>query len=204
MAETRKEKMLGVIQRRQPNLTVILENVFDPHNISAVMRTCDSVGIGQIHTLYTEAPPHNLVGFRSSAGAWKWVEKIEYSSLGDCVDKIKAGFGAIYAAHLDESAKSIYDTDFTKPMAIVFGNEQKGCSGEILKHCDGQVFIPQVGMVQSLNISVACGVILYEAFRQKMAAGHYAKPGLPLGEMDRIFEGWTDFRKVREKKNRKP
>lgn len=196
--------MLEVIEKRQPGFTVLLENVFDPHNISAVMRTCDSVGIGELYTLYTEAPPHNLVGFRSSAGAWKWVKKQEHTNTAACVALLKERYGRVYAAHLSAEAKPLYEVDFTKPVAIVFGNEQKGCTGEILKYCDGQVFIPQVGMVQSLNISVACSIILYEAFRQKQAAGHYEQPALSPEEINNLLEDWTDYKKVREKKMKKP
>lgn len=203
MNSPRKQRMMEVIGRRQPNLTVLMENVFDPHNISAVLRTCDSVGIGELYTLYTEAPPHNLTGFRSSAGSWKWIKMHEYSDMESCVQDIRKKYGRLYAAHLGENAFPLYDADFTHPMAIVFGNEQKGCSAEILKHCDGQIFIPQVGMAQSLNISVACAVTLYEAFRQKQAAGHYQLPALPFEEREVLLSEWTDFSTVREKRLRK-
>ncbi len=196
--------MINVIEKRQPDLTVLLENVFDPHNIAAVMRTCDSVGIGDLHTLYTEAAPHNLVGFRSSAGAWKWINKREHPTLESCIKELKSKYGRLYAANVSAVAKPIYEVDFTQPIAIVFGNEQKGCSAEMLKHCDGQIFIPQVGMAQSLNISVACAIILYEAFRQRLATGHYAKPALSAEQMQLLFESWSDYKTIREKKLRKP
>jgi tRNA (guanosine-2'-O-)-methyltransferase len=109
----------------------------------------------------------------------------------------------VYAAQVSAEAKSLYEVDFTKPIAIVFGNEQKGCSAEILGHCDGQIFIPQVGMVQSLNISVACSIILYEAFRQKQAAGHYQSPVLGLQERKEMLAEWTDFSTVRQQRARK-
>lgn len=198
---SRLQKVLGC---RQLFPGVLLENVFDPHNISAVMRTCDSVGIGTIHTLYTEHPPHNHTGFRSSAGTWKWVERVEHADTRSCIAHLRKQFGRVYAAHLDPKAVSLFDFDFTKPVALVFGNEQKGCSAELLDACDGTLFIPQVGMVQSLNISVACAIVLYEAFRQKVAAGHYNSPALPAEEMRRLLHAWTDFAQVREWKKRKP
>jgi tRNA (guanosine-2'-O-)-methyltransferase len=199
----RIQKIENVIARRQPGPGILLENVFDPHNIAAVMRTCDSVGIGAIHALYTEAPPHHLTGFRSSAGAWKWVEKIEHENTQSCMAAMKAKFGRVYAAHLSPTATSIYDFDFTQPVALVFGNEQKGCSDEILALCDGAIYIPQMGMVQSLNISVACAIILYEAFRQKNAAGHYHLPQLSEEERLALLARWTDPHVIREQKNRK-
>lgn len=203
MDSARTKRMMEVIEKRQPNLTIVMENVFDPHNISAALRTCDSVGIGELYTLYTEAPPHNLTGFRSSAGSWKWIKMHEYSAMEGCLGDVRKRYGRVYAAHLGEGALPLYEADFTKPMAIVFGNEQKGCSAEILKHCDGQIFIPQVGMAQSLNISVACAVILYEAFRQKQAAGHYESSALALAERETLLEEWTDFSTVRQKRLRK-
>lgn len=203
MDSARTKRMMEVINNRQPDLTIVMENVFDPHNISAVLRTCDSVGIGELYTLYTEAPPHNLTGFRSSAGSWKWIKMHEYPTIESCMRDVRKKVGRIYAAHLGEVALPLFEADFTKPMAIVFGNEQKGCSAEILKHCDGQIFIPQVGMAQSLNISVACAVILYEAFRQKQAAGHYQAPALDLAEREALLAEWTDFSTVRQKRLRK-
>ena len=203
METPRTGRMMEVIAKRQPDITVVMENVFDPHNISAVLRTCDAVGIGEMHSLYTEAPPHNLIGFRSSAGSWKWVKNKEHSNMEDCVAGLKKKYGRVYAAQVSAEAKSLYEVDFTKPIAIVFGNEQKGCSAEILSYCDGQIFIPQVGMVQSLNISVACSIILYEAFRQKQAAGHYQSPVLGLQERKEMLAEWTDFSTVRQQRARK-
>ncbi len=204
MENERTRRMAEVIAKRQPDLTIAMENVFDPHNVSAVLRTCDSVGLSHIHLIHTRKPPHQHGGFRSSAGAWKWIRKMEYDSIEACWPVLQAGGKKVYAAHLCDEAVSLYDIDFTQPVTIVFGNEQEGCSPELLGHCDGKIFIPQVGMVQSLNISVACAVILYEAFRQKLAVGHYKAPAMPDGEREKMLEDWTDFRNVRQKKLRKP
>lgn len=203
MEENRLNRMEAVMDRRQPDLTIVMENVFDPHNISAVLRTCDSVGIPGIHVINTRLPPHQHWGFRSSAGAWKWVKSIAYTDIDACLTHFRGGQKKIYAAHHGAGATSLYDMDLTGPIAIVFGNEQDGCSPEILEKCDGKIFIPQVGMVQSLNISVACAVILYEAFRQKQAAGHYAQPALPSQERAAILEEWTDFSAIRQQRSRK-
>ena len=204
MKDQREQRILSVLHKRQPGITILLENVFDPHNISAVMRTCDSVGINTIHTLFTQKPPHNHTGFRSSAGTWKWMKVEEHQHPEECIEALKMQYGRVFAAHMAPDALSIFDVDFTKPVAIAFGNEQNGCSPALLDLCDGTISIPQVGLVQSLNISVACAITLYEAYRQKSNAGHYNQPSLPESEIKKIFEEWTDFKTIREKKQRKP
>jgi tRNA (guanosine-2'-O-)-methyltransferase len=199
----RMDKINAVIEKRQPNITVVLENVFDPHNISAVMRSCDSVGIGEIHIINTQVPKKVEWGFRSSAGSWKWIKTHWHTTPAECVKNLKKQYNSVFAAHLTENATSLYKIDFTEPLAIVFGNEQNGCSAEMLAACDGSIVIPQVGMVQSLNISVACGIILYEAYRQKEVAGHYQSPQLSIAAMEDIRTEWTDFKNIHELKTRK-
>lgn len=203
MNDDRLARINEVLEKRQPDITVVMENVFDPHNISAVMRTCDSVGIGNIHIVNTEQPNKAAWGFRSSAGAWKWINTTAYPDPLTCIKVLKATYGKVFAAHLCDDATPLYEMDFTQPIAIVFGNEQKGCSEDIIKACDGSIFIPQTGMVKSLNISVACAVILYEAFRQKLAAGHYDAPRLPQEEMSSLRAAWTDHKNVHTMKRRK-
>lgn len=202
MTNERNEKMRQIIDRRQPDITVILENVFDNHNISAVMRTCDAVGIGEIFILNTMLPPHDKWGYRSSAGAWKWVAVHQFTNLDECLLAVRGRYRKVYATHLQPSAGSLFEMDFTQPIAIVFGNEQKGCTPEMLAAVDGSIFIPQEGMAVSLNISVACAVSLYEAYRQKRAAGHYKEPRLPQEARLQLYETWTDFKEVRRLKGK--
>jgi tRNA (guanosine-2'-O-)-methyltransferase len=203
MGNERISRMKEVIEKRQPAITIAMENVFDPHNISAVLRTCDSVGITTIHIINTRNRPHQHGGFRSSAGAWKWIKTMEYETVPTCLTALRAEQKKVYAAHLCTEAVSIYDVDFTGQVAIVFGNEQEGCSPELLANCDGKIYIPQMGMVQSLNISVACAVVLYEAFRQKLAAGHYQSPAMGLQERESLLQEWTDFSTIRQQRLRK-
>lgn len=202
MMNERQERMQKIIDRRQPDITVILENVFDSHNISAVMRTCDAIGIGEIFVINTMLPPHDKWGFRSSAGTWKWVAVNQYSNLDQCMDAVRSRYHKIYATHLQPSAGNLFEMDFIQPMAIVFGNEQKGCTPEMLAAVDGSIYIPQHGMAVSLNISVACAVTLYEAYRQKREAGHYAASRLSNKERTQIFEAWTDCKEVRRLKGK--
>jgi tRNA (guanosine-2'-O-)-methyltransferase len=190
MTPERLERLTAVLNKRQNDLTVVLENVFDPHNISAVMRTCDAVGIQDIFVLNTKIPPHQKWGARSSSSADKWVTVHQFTDTVACMREVRKRCDKILSTHLSETSISLYDINFTGSIALVFGNEQKGVSGEILALCDGNFIIPQVGMIKSLNISVACAVSLYEAYRQKSAAGHYDQPALSAGERKTLAAQW--------------
>jgi len=173
MTPERQAKLSAVLDKRQPDITVVLENVFDPHNISAVMRTCDAVGVQEIFVLNTQIPRHKKWGARSSSSAAKWLTVHQYENTEICLRELRSRYPRILTTHLSSDAVSLYDIDFTEPTALVFGNEHSGVSEEMRTRCDGNFLIPQAGIIQSLNISVACAVSLYEAFRQKKLAGHY-------------------------------
>ena len=190
MTPERQNRITNVLNSRQPDLTVVLENVHDPHNISAVMRTCDSIGIQNIYILNTKIARHNKFGKKSSASAAGWLSIHHFDNTEACFEELKAKYSRIYATHLGTESHSLYDLDLTESVALVFGNEHAGVSEEALQLCDGNFIIPQVGMVRSLNISVACAVSLYEAFRQKQQAGHYNSSRLPEAEWNEISEQW--------------
>jgi tRNA (guanosine-2'-O-)-methyltransferase len=190
MTPERREKIETVLARRQDNLTVVLENVFDPHNISAVMRSCDAVGIQEIFVLTNKIPRHKKWGDRSSSSANKWLTVHQFSDLEACHSELRRRYGRILTTHLSSDAVSLYETDLTVPTALVFGNEHAGVSEEFRALADGNFIIPQVGMIQSLNISVACAVTLYEAYRQKLAAGHYAGAKLPTELQTQLAQKW--------------
>ena len=178
MTDERREKLLKVINKRQLDLTVILENIEDPHNIAAVMRTCESVGIQDIYLLTTEIPQYKKkfgseIGFRSSSGAAKWLTIHQFNHAAACIDHIRKKFDRIYTTSFTGGSKDLYSLDLTESVALAFGNERYGITKELLKMADGNFLIPQMGIIQSLNISVACAVSVYEAFRQKRIAGHY-------------------------------
>lgn len=174
MTPERQERIKNVLNYRQPDLTVVLENVHDPHNISAVMRTCDAVGIQELYILNTVIARHDKFGKKSSASAAGWLTIHHFDNTETCIKAIRSKYSKIYATHLGEQAHSLYELDLTEPVALVFGNEHAGVTAECLQHCDGNFIIPQVGMVRSLNISVACAVSLYEAYRQREKAGFYS------------------------------
>lgn len=175
----RLERFKQVVANRQFDLTVILENVHDPHNIGAVLRSCDSVGIREIYVLYTEPELQKLdkleMGRRTSSGARKWVDVRFYTNVDACFAEVNQKYDQVLATHLDTEAKNLYELDLTVSTALLFGNEHDGLSQEALSYATGNFVIPQMGMVKSLNISVACAVTLYEALRQRTAAERYGK-----------------------------
>ena len=190
MTPERNERLSSVLNKRQPDLTVVLENVFDPHNISAVMRTCDAVGIQDIYILNTKIPPHKKWGAKSSSSAAKWLSVHQFTDASECFTELRKHFKKIYTTHLSTDAVGLHELNLTEPVALVFGNEHSGVSEEIIAMADGNFIIPQVGIIKSLNISVACAVCLYEAYRQKNNAGHYNKLKLEEEKFQTLRTEW--------------
>lgn len=191
MTPERETKIKKVLNHRQSGLVVVMENVSDPHNISAVMRTCDAVGVQDLFVLNTVISRHKKFGKKSSASAAGWLSIHQYDNTDACIEAIRKKCDKIYATHLGVQSHSLYDLDLTQRIALVFGNEHAGVTEDCLRHCDGNFIIPQVGMVQSLNISVACAITLYEAFRQRQQAGLYdGSPKLPEGEWKGLAAKW--------------
>jgi tRNA (guanosine-2'-O-)-methyltransferase len=191
MTPERKERITNVLNKRQGNITVVLENVFDPHNISAVMRTCDAIGMQEIYVLNTKIPKHKKWGAKSSSSAAKWLTIHQFTDAENCFSELRNKYNKIYTTHLESNSISLYQIDFTQKIALIFGNEHDGVSEEIRNLSDGNFIIPQVGIIKSLNISVACAVTLYEAFRQKSLAGNYEKRNLPEEQYQALFNQWS-------------
>lgn len=190
ITERRLARFRSTIERRQPTLHLVLENVHNPHNVSAVLRTCDAVGVGTVHLVYTyEKFPK--IGKTSSASAWKWTYMRRHESIEDCYAHLRSEGITIYATDLADRARNLYDTDLSSPVALVFGNEKRGVSPEASQLADGNILIPMVGLIQSLNISVACAVTLYEAMRQRRLAGMYDTPALPPAEIEATLRDWV-------------
>lgn len=190
MTPERKKRLTDVLNKRQHDLTVVLENVFDPHNISAVMRTCDAVGVQEIYVLNTKIPPHKKWGPRSSSSAAKWLTVHQFEDHQACFAVLRKKYQLIYTTHLASGSVDLYDLDFTGSVALIFGNEHDGVSEESRSLADGNFIIPQVGIIRSLNISVACAVSLYEAFRQKKEASHYSHPHMPEQMRADLMKAW--------------
>ncbi len=191
MTPEREEKVRRVLNHRQGDLVLVMENVHDPHNISAVMRTCDAVGVQDLFVLTTIMPTHKRFGKKSSASAAGWLTIHQYDNTAECMEAVRKRCDKIFATHLGVASHSLFDLDLTQKVAMVFGNEHAGVTEECLKYCDGNFIIPQMGMVQSLNISVACAITLYEAFRQRQNAGFYdGTPRLPKEQWNSLAKDW--------------
>jgi len=190
MTPERQEKLLAVLAKRQAGLAVVMENVDDPHNISAVMRTCDAVGIQDIYVLNTRIHPHKKFGPRSSSSAAKWLTVHHFEDVATCFKVLREKYSRILTTHLATGSVDLYSIDFTKSVALVFGNEHDGVSEEIRALADGNFIIPQMGIIQSLNISVACAVSIYEAMRQKTVAGQYNQPSLSKDRIGGLMKEW--------------
>ncbi|MFI5262997.1 MAG: TrmH family RNA methyltransferase [Candidatus Kapaibacterium sp.] len=173
-SETRMERMERVLAARQPELILVVENVHDRHNIGAILRSCDAVGVMRIMMVYyIESPPE--IAATSASGALKWLNFESYRSIKSCYDTLRKEGFQILATKIEPQAKSLYSYDLTVPTAIVMGNEHRGISQEAAAGADGLIYIPMRGMVESVNVSVAAAVSLFEAMRQRDAKGMYAR-----------------------------
>lgn len=189
----RQEKVKRVLAHRQPSLSVIMENIRDPHNVSAILRSCDAVGAHRLTLMYNSHEPFpdfQLVGKQSSSGAKKWIDIRQETSVKECYDAYHEQGYKVYASKLDENAISLYDMDLTQKVALVFGNEGRGVCDEAADLADGTFMIPMFGMVQSLNVSVAAAVTLYEALRQRQQAGDYDSPSFSTEELEKLQAEW--------------
>lgn len=195
MTPERHTRLTSVLNKRQGDITIVLENVSDPHNISAVMRTADAVGVQDLYILNTKIPKHKKWGAKSSSSAAKWLTIHQFENAAECFAVLRKNYSTILTTHLSSDAVSLHSIDFTKSIALVFGNEHSGVSEEIRALADGNFIIPQVGIIQSLNISVACAVTLYEAFRQKSNAGHYNQQRLDDVRYQELFTEWAENRR---------
>ena len=188
MIPRRYARLKQVLNKRQPDLTVITEDVHKPHNISAIIRTCDAVGVFGIHAVNSksELPTYSTV----AKGSEKWVNVQVHDSLEAVISQLHQKNTNVYAAHLSDRAVDYRDVDYTKPTAILMGAEKDGVSAEAAESVDGHIMIPMFGMVESLNVSVAAAVILFEAQRQRLAAGMYAEVSLDNETFERTVFEW--------------
>lgn len=187
----RTRRVEAVLRRRQPSLAVVLEDVHDPHNASAVLRSCDAVGVLDVHLVYVhDQAPTKVFNRATSASAAKWIRTHVHESIEACYERLRDQGFIIHAAALREESRDIYALDLTAPTALVFGNEQRGVTDEAANLADHTVTIPMQGMVESLNISVACAVTLYEAMRQRSAVGMYDLPQLNAEDMATLRDEW--------------
>lgn len=178
----------AALDRRQPDLTLLAENVHKPHNLSALLRSCDAVGIHELHAVSEsgDVPRHHMV----SGGSGRWVQVRVHENVQAACTALKAIGFEILAAGFAAQAVDYRSVDYTRPSAIMLGSELRGISSMASALADRHIVIPMRGMVASLNVSVAAAVILYEAERQRAAAGLYRRPRLDPGEYARTLFEW--------------
>ena len=185
----RQVRIADVLGRRLPGLTMVLENIHDPHNVSAILRSCDAVGVVGVELLYTiEKFPR--IGKKSSSSASKWVDRRKHTSVEDCFATLHAEGYHILATRIAPGAPTLFEADLTRPVAFVLGNEHRGVSDEAARLADGLVQIPMRGMIESLNVSVASAVLLYEALRQRLTGGSLQVPALPPDTYQTLLQDW--------------
>ena len=188
---SRLRRIAGVLKKRQPDLVVVMENIKNPHNVSAILRSCDAFGIQDVYVIKQE----KVLGVskRVSSGAHKWLDIHFFSDTESCLKYLKDHGFKIYVTHLSSEAIDIRRADFTKKVAIVVGSELEGVSDSALKYADLNIIIPIVGFVQSFNVSVATAIILYEAFRQRDEKGYYKRARMDKERRKILFKKWANL-----------
>lgn len=187
MTPEREQRLLEILRRRQPDLTLITDKVHKPRNIAALVRNCDAVGIPRMHVV---KPDHEYRRYRgTSRGSDRWVDQVLHDTLDSAIDAVRGQGMKIYAAHLSDSAVDFREVDFTQPCAVLMGAEKHGISAEAAAQADAHIIVPMMGMVESLNVATAAGIILVEAQRQRKLAGLYELDRMPVRETARhMFE----------------
>lgn len=188
MTPKRFDKLRGVLDRRQPDLTVLLDNVHKTHNFSAIVRSCDAVGAFEAHAVWPD--PKLKPNHMSAGGTGKWVRICVHPDLDVAVSTLKEKGMQIVAAHREINARDYRQVDFTRPTAILLGAELDGISKVGLSHADLRVAVPMAGMVESLNVSVAAAILLFEAQQQREAAGMYDRSRLDPEVYARTLFEW--------------
>ncbi|WP_127956528.1 tRNA (guanosine(18)-2'-O)-methyltransferase TrmH [Serratia microhaemolytica] len=190
MSPERHARIRAMLATRQPDLTLCLEQVHKPHNVSAIMRTADAVGVHQVHAVWHGSRIRTHAS--SAAGSNSWVSVKTHPTIEQAITALKQQGMQILATHLSERAVDFRSIDYTRPSCILLGQEKSGITAEALALADHQIIIPMLGMVQSLNVSVAAALILYEAQRQRQNAGMYQRDHSLLDSEEQqrlLFEG---------------
>ena len=185
MSPERFEKIKEVLNKRQTGLTVILDNVHKPHNISAIIRSCDATGIGSIHARSKSSSIR--LKLKAAAGSNKWVNVHFHNDLFKLYKSLSENNYNIFVANNSENAIDFREVDYTSETAIVLGAELDGVSNDSLSFANREIKVPIVGMVESLNVSVTNAVILYEIYRQRKEAGLYETRGLDIIEYEKLL-----------------
>ncbi len=187
----RLEKLRRVLALRQKDLTLVLANIHDPHNVSAIYRSCDAFGVPKVHLYYTDTAFPTL-GASSSASARKWVDTVRHKNEQSLMQALRAEGMQVLATSCTPAARPLQEYDLARPTAVIMGNEHRGVDPELVNLVDGEVYIPMYGMIQSFNVSVAAAIILSEASRQRQLAGKYDSPTYSEEEYEAILQKWVE------------
>jgi len=188
MTPQRKARLLATLSRRQPDLTLIAEQVHKSRNIAALVRNCDAVGIARMHVV---APKEGYRDYRGTAlGSDRWVRRSLHADIDAAMASVRAQGMKVYAAHFSDRARDYREVDYRRPCAVLMGAEKEGISARAAELADEHVTIPMMGMVSSFNVSTAAGIILVEAQHQRLQAGLYDAPRLPAEEITRTLFEW--------------
>ncbi len=196
ITEHKRSVMEQVLAQRTRFMTVVLEDIFKPHNASAVLRTCDCFGVQDVHVI--EKVNAYKVNPFVTRGASKWVDLHKYhnkegSAVKDCFSILKEKGYKIYGTSPLQGSISIHDLEPDEKIALVFGNEHEGISDEVQRSVDGLVHIPMLGFTESFNISVAASISLYELVKK---VGKYEHPDFYLTEEEKQILRMKWFRSV--------
>jgi tRNA (guanosine-2'-O-)-methyltransferase len=189
MTPERFAKLRATLDRRQPDLTVLAEQIHKPRNIAALVRTGDAVGMHELNMVWPWDKHRAYSG--TAMGSDRWVNIVRHESAVAAIDALQSKSFKVYAAHLSDEATDYRDVDYTVPVAILMGNEKQGVSVEAAQKVDGHIVIPMMGMVESYNVSVAAAIILAEAQRQRHRAGLYDRKRLSEQEYWDTFFRWA-------------
>ncbi len=174
MTQRRFAKLQEVLRSRQPDMTVLTDQVHKAQNVSAILRTADAVGIGEVHMVRPERG--RFVYHHTSGGSARYLQVQVHTSVEDAVRRLRDQGFSLYAAHWSDRAINYRDADFTRPFALVMGSEKLGLSDYAARQADCHLTIPIMGMVASYNVSVAAAIILQEAMQRRLEAGFYRRP----------------------------
>jgi len=185
----RYERLKSVLNKRMSNLTVLIENVEKPHNLSAIIRSCDAVGVLEAYAIFNK---EKLLTFNSTAqGSQKWVQINQYKETTEAIKILKNKGFRLYGTNLNPKSIDYRECNFEGPTAFVLGAEKWGISEEASNLMDEHIYIPMRGMVESLNVSVAASTLLFEATRQRKVANIIPESGEGMSKETynkRIFE----------------
>ncbi len=189
--DERRQRIERVLSQRQPDLTLVLANIHDPHNVSAIYRSCDAFGVPEVHLYYTDTP-FPVLAKKTSASARKWVESVRHADKTSLMSALKAKGMQVLATACSPTAKPLREWDLSKPTAIIMGNEHSGVASELVEDIDGEVYIPMRGMIQSFNVSVAAAILLAEASRQRDLQGMYDSVRYEQDEYEARVNAWLE------------